>query len=63
MRLFLLTTLTMLAFAANSVLTRAGVQQGGLDALWFGVIRLWAGAAMLVLLALVLGGGLSLVKR
>lgn len=51
MRLVLLTALTMIAFAANSVLTRAGIFEAGLDAVWFGVIRLWSGA--LVLLALV----------
>ncbi len=40
----------MLAFAANSVLTRAGVAH--LDVASFGAIRLWSGALMLLLLCL-----------
>lgn len=52
MRLFLLTAVIMVAFAANSVLTRAGVSELGLDAVWFGTIRLMAGAWVLVALAL-----------
>ncbi len=59
MRLFLLTTLTMVAFAANSVLTRAGVAEGGLDPMWFGVIRLAAGAVTLAGLTFVLRGRLQ----
>lgn len=50
MRIFLLTALTMVAFAANSVLNRAGVDIGGLDPLWFATIRLWSGAVMLLIL-------------
>lgn len=60
MRLFLLTALTMLAFAANSILNRAGVHGAGMDAMWFGVVRLWAGALVLAFLVLVLRGGLRL---
>lgn len=52
MRLFLLTALTMVAFAANSILNRAGVLPGGLSAEAFGVVRLWAGAVMLAALVL-----------
>ncbi|OYX43334.1 MAG: EamA family transporter [Rhodobacterales bacterium 32-67-9] len=52
MRLFLLTTLTMIAFAANSVLNRAGVGNGLIDPVRFAVVRLLAGAAMLALLVL-----------
>ncbi|MCT4611195.1 MAG: DMT family transporter [Pelagimonas sp.] len=55
MRLFLLTALTMAAFAANSVLTRAGIFESGLDAFWFGTIRLLAGAAVLALLVALKG--------
>jgi drug/metabolite transporter (DMT)-like permease len=52
MRLFLLTLLTMVAFAANSVLNRAAVGQGLIDPVSFAVVRLCAGAGMLgVLLA------------
>lgn len=47
MHLFVLCALTMLAFAANSVLTRMGVALGGTDAQSFALIRLVAGAATL----------------
>jgi drug/metabolite transporter (DMT)-like permease len=54
MRLIALTVLTMAAFAANSVLNRAALTSGGIDAVSFGTIRLWSGAVMLLLLGLVL---------
>ena len=60
MPLFLLTALTMLAFAANSVLTRAALVDGGIDAASFGVIRLVSGAVALVVLCLVTRGQLRL---
>lgn len=63
MRLFLLTALTMVAFAANSLLNRAGVHEAGFDALWFGVVRLWSGALILAVLVLMLRGGLRLGGR
>lgn len=50
MRLFLLVTLTMTAFAANSILNRIGVAQFGMDPMDFATIRTAAGAAMLWLL-------------
>ncbi|MEZ5796064.1 MAG: hypothetical protein R3D63_00310 [Paracoccaceae bacterium] len=50
MRLFLLTALTMLAFAANSVLNRMAVGPGLIGPVEFAVIRLLGGAAMLALL-------------
>jgi drug/metabolite transporter (DMT)-like permease len=50
MRLFLLTALTMLAFAANSVLNRMAVGAGQIGAVEFALIRLASGAAMLGLL-------------
>lgn len=59
MRLFLLTALTMLAFAANSVLNRWAVGPGHIGAMEFAVIRLVAGAAMLVALVLWQRGGLA----
>ncbi len=59
MRLFLLTTLTMLAFAANSVLNRWAVAPGHAGALEFAVIRLLAGAAMLAALVLWQRGGMT----
>jgi len=60
MRLFLLTALTMIAFAANSVLNRMALAGGGIDAASFGTIRLIAGAAMLAALCVILRGGLRL---
>ncbi|WP_394195887.1 DMT family transporter [Litoreibacter albidus] len=50
MRIFLLTALTMLAFAANSVLNKLGVTNGGMEPLDFAMLRLWSGALMLLLL-------------
>jgi drug/metabolite transporter (DMT)-like permease len=58
MRLFLLTALTMLAFAANSVLNRWAVGPGHIGAVEFAVIRLVSGAAMLAALVLWQRGGL-----
>ena len=60
MRVFLLTTLTMIAFAANSVLNRMALAGGSIDAVSFGVIRLLSGAAMLALLCVVMRGGIRL---
>ncbi|WP_136441924.1 DMT family transporter [Pacificoceanicola onchidii] len=51
MKLFGLVAVVMVAFAANSVLTRAGVS-GGTDIVSFGALRLWSGALMLGLLCL-----------
>lgn len=59
MRLFLLTALTMLAFAANSVLNRWAVAPGHIGAVEFAVIRLLAGAAMLAALVLWQRGGMA----
>lgn len=52
MRLFLLTALTMLAFAANSVLNRWAVGPGHIGAVEFAMIRLVAGAVTLGVLVL-----------
>ena len=62
MRLFLLTALTMLAFAANSLLTRAGVASGT-DPVSFAVIRVLAGAGVLAVLALATRGSLPLRRK
>jgi drug/metabolite transporter (DMT)-like permease len=51
-RLFILTALTMIAFAANSVLNRMAVGPGLIDPVAFAVIRLLSGAAMLALLVI-----------
>ncbi|PTX56981.1 threonine/homoserine efflux transporter RhtA [Litoreibacter ponti] len=50
MRLFLLTALTMVAFAANSVLNKLGVARGDMAPLDFAMLRTWAGAVMLLAL-------------
>lgn len=60
MRLLFLTVLTMIAFAANSVLNRMALAGGSIDAVSFGVIRLMSGAVMLAILCLVLRGRLQL---
>lgn len=52
MRLFLLIALTMVAFAANSILTRMALADGGIDPISFGQVRLLTGAVMLVALVL-----------
>ncbi len=51
MRLLLMTALTMLAFAANSVLNRMAVGPGLIGPVEFSVVRLLAGAVMLALIA------------
>ncbi len=55
MRLIALTCVVMLAFAANSVLGRAAVGGGFMDAIAFGTVRLVSGAAVLVLLCWIQG--------
>ncbi|MEM7472631.1 MAG: DMT family transporter [Pseudomonadota bacterium] len=60
MKLFFLVALTMVAFAANSVLNRLGLVSGGTDPLSFAVVRLAAGALMLAVLVWVTGGKFSL---
>lgn len=60
MPVFLLTALTMLAFAANSVLTRAALIDGGIDAASFGVIRLASGGVALAVLCFATRGHLRL---
>ena len=60
MRLFLLTALTMTAFAANSVLNRAGVATAGMSPLDFGVVRLVSGAVALAVIVAWQGRGFAL---
>lgn len=55
-RLWGLVAVTMLAFAANSLLTRAAVGAGHIDALSFASVRVIAGAVMLAVLVLPGGG-------
>ncbi|WP_116130926.1 DMT family transporter [Tropicimonas sp. IMCC34043] len=53
MRLFLLATLVMIAFAANSVLIRLALAGGEIGALPFATLRIASGGAVLALLVLV----------
>ncbi|WP_368669752.1 DMT family transporter [Roseibium sp. RKSG952] len=63
MRLFLLTTLTMCAFAANSILNRLAVDSGASDPASFAVVRVLSGALVLSLLVLMRGTQLPLRNR
>lgn len=60
MHLFLLTALTMTAFAANSVLNRMALAGGTIDAATFGSIRLMAGAVILGGVCVLMRGGIRL---
>lgn len=57
MRIALLTILTMIAFAANSVLNRLALVDGSIDPASFGAIRLLSGAVTLCVLATLIGRG------
>lgn len=61
MRLILLVSLTMVAFAANSILNRLAVAGGQIDALSFAAIRLVAGAVALAALVALQRRALPLV--
>ncbi|WP_170331420.1 DMT family transporter [Ruegeria arenilitoris] len=63
MRLFLLTTLTMCAFAANSILNRLAVDSAASDPASFAVVRVLSGALVLSLLVLMRGTQLPLRNR
>ncbi len=63
MRLFLLTSLTMCAFAANSLLNRLAVGSGAADPASFAVIRVLSGAAMLAFLVILRGGAIPFLDR
>lgn len=63
MRLFLLTALTMCAFAANSILNRLAIDSGASDPAGFAVIRVLSGAVVLAALVLWRGGNLPLLNR
>ncbi|MCC1490996.1 DMT family transporter [Cognatishimia sp. F0-27] len=60
MRVFLLTALTMVAFASNSLLNRAALAGPHIDAISFGTIRLIAGAVALGILMVAMRGALRL---
>ena len=63
LQLFLLVTLTMVAFAANSVFARLGLSDGGMDAAEFTFVRLVSGAVVLALLVLSRTGIVSVVRE
>ncbi|UOA28074.1 DMT family transporter [Pseudosulfitobacter sp. DSM 107133] len=63
MKLALLTALTMTAFAANSVLNRAAVGSGSIDAASFALIRVVAGIVILCMVLSVRGTPLPLFRR
>ncbi|MFT5786345.1 MAG: drug/metabolite transporter (DMT)-like permease [Ascidiaceihabitans sp.] len=63
MRLILLTVLTMLAFAANSILTRMAIEGGHIDPSSFAAIRIVAGAVALTMILILRGGRLPLFER
>ncbi|APE42685.1 EamA family transporter [Sulfitobacter alexandrii] len=63
MRLALLTALTMIAFAANSVLTRAAIDGGHIDPSGFALVRVLSGAVVLGMLMTLRGGSLPLLRR
>jgi len=58
-----LIAITMVAFAANSILTRLAVDGGHIDPSGFALIRVLAGAVVLSMLITVRGGSLPLFRR
>ena len=63
MRLFLLISLTMVAFAANSILTRLAIAGGHMDPSGFALIRVLSGAVVLGMLMTLRGGSLRLLRK
>ncbi len=63
MRIFLITSLVMIAFAANSVLTRFAINGGFIDPAGFAVIRVLSGAVVLSVLLVMRGGRLRVFNR
>ncbi|WP_170607273.1 DMT family transporter [Ruegeria arenilitoris] len=63
MRLFLLTALTMCAFAANSILNRMAIDSGAADPSGFAVVRVLTGALTLAALVLWSGKKLPVLHR
>ena len=60
MRLVLLTTITMIAFASNSVLNRLAVDSGDIDPSSFALIRVLSGAIALFVILKMRGGALQI---
>jgi len=63
MRLIVLTVFTLIAFASNSILTRAAVDAGHADPASFAVLRVFAGAVVLLLIASLRTAKLPLLHR
>lgn len=63
MRLVIATALTMIAFAANSILTRMAIEGGHIDPSGFAIVRVVSGALILGMIITVRGGGLPLLRR
>ncbi len=63
MRLFLLTSLTMCAFAANSILNRLAIESGASDPAGFAVIRVLSGALMLAALVALRDSSIPVFNR
>lgn len=63
MQLFLLSALTMCAFAANSILTRLAVNEGHIDPAGFALVRVGAGALVLAVMVTLRGRRLPLLRR
>ena len=62
MRLVILISLTMMAFAANSVLTRLAIDGGHIDPSAFALVRVAAGALVLGMILTLRGGSLPLLR-
>ena len=63
MRLLFITTITMIAFAANSVFGRLALGSGAIDPAGYSLVRLGTGAIMLALLVAMRPGGSALAAR
>tara|TARA_R110002110_G_scaffold17648_13_gene75164 strand:+ start:1053 stop:1901 length:849 start_codon:yes stop_codon:yes gene_type:complete len=63
MRILLLTALTMIAFAANSILTRMAIDGQHIDPSGFALVRVASGALVLGMLITLRGGGMPLLSR
>ncbi len=63
MRLFMLTALTMCAFAANSILNRLAIDSGASDPTGFAIVRVLSGAVVLTVLVHLRAGRLPLCNR
>ncbi|MCX7558859.1 DMT family transporter [Sulfitobacter sp. F26204] len=63
MRLVFGILFTMIAFAANSILTRMAIEGGFIDPSGFAVVRVVSGALVLGMVVSLRGGGLPLLRR